>query len=247
MGPFETLGYAEAGRVATVTLKRPLTNMRLVRELTTVCDHLEDESPCEVVVLRGEGGVFHRGIDLTDFRPDQEVDIHGFNKWEKLCARIERLPKATVAAVDGAAMGGGVQLALVCDVRICTRGSTFQVDEVHRGFLPGMATWRLARFVGLGRARRMLAQARVVGAEEAHQIGLVDEVVDGLDAGIAAAVAAFGPVNTVALQLGRRLLDESSATAFEDAIGNFLAAQHRACTQPPFQATLAGAHRGSKG
>lgn len=239
MRPTETLDYSEHGDVATIVLRRPRTNMRMVRELTSVCDHLEDASTCRVAVFRGSDGVFSEGIDFEDFRPDQAMDIHGFNKWEKLCKRIERLERvATVAALDGVARGGGVQLALVCDARIATPRTTLQLDEVHRGFLPGMATFRLAKYVGLGHAKRLLMQCPVVDADEAAALGILDEVCDDLDAGIRATIEAFGPLHAVSVALARRLLNESFATPFEQAIGNFLAAQQRAITQSAFLDTL---------
>jgi enoyl-CoA hydratase len=234
----KTLTYAEDGAVATVTLNRARIDMHMVRELTAVCDHLEDTSEARVVVFRGGGDDFLLGIDFADFRPDHVMDIHGFNKWEKLCVRIERLPMATIAALHGRSVGGGVQLALVCDSRIASADATLQLDEVHQGFLPGMATFRLAKYTGLGRAKRIIMQCPVLSAAEAVDLGILDAVSDDLDAGIAAEIANFGPVHAVSIQLARRLLNESYGTAFEMAIGNFLAAQHRAITQSAFLQTL---------
>lgn len=234
----QTLRYAEDGPVATVTLVRPHIDMRLVRELTAVCDHLEDDSPTKVVVFRGADGVFCRGIDFADFRPDEPVDIHGFNKWEKVCARVERLQKVTVSVLEGPVVGGGVQLALVTDARIMAPDATLQLNEVYLGFLPGMATFRLAKHVGLGHARRLIMRCPVVGADEALRLGLVDEVAADLSAAIPRVVDSFGPTHVVAVTLARRLLDESYQFGFEDALGHFLAAQHRAISQTEFLATL---------
>ncbi len=238
MRPLETLRYEEAGDVATIWLERPRITMAMVRELTAICDHLEDESTCQVVVLRGRQGQFSSGIDFEEFRPEMPMDIHGFNKWEKVCVRIERLPKITVAALEGAVIGGGVQLALVCDARLAVAGTTLQLNEVRLGFLPGMATFRLAKYIGLGQARRLIMQCPIVPAAEAVALGLLDEVVPQLDAGIAATIERFRPIHPVTLELARRLLNESFATDFEDAIGNFLAAQHRAISQTAFQQTI---------
>ena len=238
MGPLQTVEYREAEQVATITLLRPRMNMRMVRELTSICDHLEDESPCTAVVIQGREGVFSAGMDFGEFRADQPVDIHGFNKWEKLCVRIERLPKLTVAAIDGVAVGAGVQLALVCDLRMATPRSTLQLDEVRKGFLPGMATYRLAKSIGLGRAKNLLLTGRELNAAESVDLGILDETALELEAAVQARLEGLQPINTVAVQLARRLLNESFSTSFENAIGNFLAAQHRACTQSAFIRTL---------
>jgi enoyl-CoA hydratase/carnithine racemase len=242
MDGLSTLAYEEVPQhgklVAFVTLLRAHINVRMIRELEAVCDHLEDASQADVVVFRAAGPSFCEGIDFADFAPDKPIDIHGFNKWEKIAVRLERLPKATIALVDGPAIGGGFQLALVLDQRLATRRAVFQLPEVHLGFLPGMATFRLAKYVGLGTARRLMLCAERVSAEEAARLGLIDRVTDDLESALADTIAAFGPVHNVAVELCRRLLNESFATDHEDALGHFLAAQHRAVTQTAFLETL---------
>lgn len=234
----ETLDLVEADGIATVTLKRASINVRQLKELTAVCDHLEDVSDARVVVFRGSEGVFSRGVDFGEFHPDQPLDIHGFNKWEKLCTRLERLPKATIALVDGPAVGGGLQIALVCDLRLATPRASFQLPEAHLGFLPGMATFRLAKYIGLGHAKRFMLTCEVLDAARAADLGMIDRVVDDLDAGLVWAIDALGPNHSVAVTLTRRLLNESYSNSQEDAIGHFLAAQHRAISQGAFAETL---------
>jgi enoyl-CoA hydratase/carnithine racemase len=234
----QTLGYREDGDVAHITLLRPRIDMAMVRELTRVCDHLEDESSCKVVVFRGADGRFSEGIDFQDFRPDQPMDIHGFNKWEKCCVRIERLPKATIAIVEGTCAGGGAQLALVTDATIAHPSARIHFNEVHLGFLPGMATFRLAKHVGLGHAKRLIMQCPVLEPEQAQALGLVQTISEDLDVALAETIAAFGPIHTVAVHLARRLLNESYSVDFENAVGHFLAAQHRAIGQTAFLDTL---------
>jgi enoyl-CoA hydratase len=234
----QTIRYEEDGELARITLVRSRINMEMVRELTAVCDHLEDKSECKVVVLQGSDGRFCEGIDFAEFKPDQPMDIHGFNKWEKISARIERLPKAIIAVVDGPARGGGAQLALVADAVVATPNSTIQFDEVQHGFLPGMATFRLAKVVGLGHAKRLIMQSPVVTAAEAQQLGIVSSVSTDVEVALAETIRAFGPIHNVAVTLARRLLNESFSTGFENAIGNFLAAQHRAIHQTPFLETI---------
>jgi enoyl-CoA hydratase len=234
----QTIRYEEDGELARITLVRSRINMEMVRELTAVCDHLEDKSECKVVVLQGSDGRFCEGIDFAEFKPDQPMDIHGFNKWEKISARIERLPKAIIAVLDGPARGGGAQLALVADAVVATPNSTIQFDEVQHGFLPGMATFRLAKVVGLGHAKRLIMQSPVVTAAEAQQLGIVSSVSTDVEVALAETIRAFGPIHNVAVTLARRLLNESFSTGFENAIGNFLAAQHRAIHQTPFLETI---------
>ncbi|GDX83507.1 enoyl-CoA hydratase [Deltaproteobacteria bacterium] len=231
---YETLSFEDGSDVATLSLKRARINVRQIRELEAVCDHLEDRSTARVLVLRGQS----LGIDFTDFDPKEALDIHGFNKWEKLVSRFERLPKVTIAAVDGPAAGGGFQLVLACDLRVATPAARFSLPEVKLGFLPGMAVFRLAKYVGLGHAKRLVLTGAELGADEALRLGVVDDVGE-IDVVIARALAALGPMHAVAGTLARRLLLESFHTEPEDAIGNFLAAQHRAISQAAFLDTLA--------
>ena len=247
-----TLRYEEANAhgklVAFITLARPQAgnriDVRMIQELSSVCDHLEDHSTADVVVLRSEGPDFCQGIDFEAFAPDKPIDIHGFNKWEKIAVRLERLPKVTVALLDGLAAGGGFQLALVADQRIATPSARLQLPEVHMGFLPGMATFRLAKYVGLGHAKRIMLCAEPVSAARALELGLVDRVSANLDRALGDTIRSFGPIHNVAVQLCRRLLDESFSVDFENAIGHFLAAQHRAVTQTAFLETLEREHQG---
>ncbi len=252
MKALETIRYEEtslAGKtVAFVTLDRPAAgnriDVRMIKDLTAVCDHLEDHSRADVVVFRATGENFCEGIDFSGFSPSTPIDIHGFNKWEKIAVRLERLPKVTVALVDGLAIGGGFQLLLVADQRIATSRASFQLPEVHMGFLPGMATFRLAKYVGLGHAKRLMLCAERLPAARALELGVLDDVDDDLDAALERTITSFGPVHNVAVQLCRRLLNESFSTEFENAIGNFLAAQHRAVTQTAFLDTLQRERKG---
>jgi enoyl-CoA hydratase len=241
----ETLRYEEQGELGTITLLEPFIRMAMVRDLTRICDYLEDESPVKVVVLQGDGDCFSKGIDFGDFKPNEPMDIHGFNKWEKICTRLETLPKATICAMDGEVRGGGVHLALVCDARVATSRTTLQLDEVSLGFLPGMATFRLAKYVGLGHAKRLILQSQQIDAATAASLGIVDTVGDNLAALVQGARDGFGPTHLVAVELGRRLLNECYSTQLEDALGNFLAAQHRAVLQNAFLDTLKAARKPS--
>jgi len=231
---YETIAFEEQGEVATLRLVRERINVKQLRELERVCDYLEDHATAKLLVLRGHS----LGIDFADFDPREALDIHGFNKWEKLVARLERLSQATIALADGDCVGGGFQLMLACDLRWAVPGARFWFPEVHLGFLPGMATWRLARYVGLGHARRMVLTCEKIDGAAAVRYGLLDGTDPNLDHALATARAAFGPTHAVAITLARRLLIESSETGYEDALGNFLAAQHRAISQTAFLETL---------
>ena len=240
MYDYETLRVTQEGNVVTAHLHRPESrnaiNMRMVNELSSLIDTIEDANDVSVLVLRGSCDVFSCGIDLRDFAGHKKRDIYGLQKWERMCRELEKLNKFTVAAVQGECTGGGFQLMLLCDARIAERRASFCFNEVKLGFLPGMATFRLAKCIGLGRAKALILTARKIRAKEAYSWGLVSRVCDqaSFETTLVQTVQDLLPFHPVALEMARRLLDESFATSYEDFLGHFLAAQHRAINSEAF-------------
>ncbi|MGF1528522.1 MAG: enoyl-CoA hydratase/isomerase family protein [Candidatus Competibacterales bacterium] len=218
--------YMEEGGVGIIALESPKITQKLVRDLNALCDRLEDDSACRLVVFRGAEPDFCLGLDLDGFYPTRPADIDIFSRWEKLCTRIERLPKITVAALQGEARGAGAQLVLLCDLRFATRDAQLIFDELEAGMLPGMSTFRLAKSIGLSRAKRVFIQRLAISAERALEWGVIDEICDDLASRVAQAVEEVAGIEPTHVQLTRRLLNESFEFSFEDAIGHFLAAQH---------------------
>lgn len=248
----ETLTFDRRDGIATITLNRPdrgnAISMLMVRELEQLCHRLDDEATDRVVVFRAAGETFSTGIDLLDFPPDEKPDVRGFSRWERACRTIERLPMVTVAAIDGECAGGGLQLALTCDARVATDRAFFHLHEVRDGYLPGMGTFRLAKFIGLGRARFFGMTGRTMDAEEALTLGVIDHLCEppDLDDAVANTIGAFGEIHPDAIELVRRLFDESFEIAYEDFIGCFLAAQNRAIQTDAFKRLIQRAHQTGK-
>lgn len=245
MRQYETLKTEKQGKVVVATLHRPddknAINMQMVNELADLMDRIEDLNDVSVLVLKGNEDAFSCGMDFHAFTPGKKTDVHGFNKWEKMCRQLERLNKFTVAAVLGECTGGGLQLLLTCDARIAGNRASFTLNEVKQGFLPGMATFRLAKFVGLGRAKDLVLTGRTLKAEEARDWGILDRVCEPaeLDQAVKATVEDLLPLHPAALEMARRLLTECYENSYENFIGHFLAAQHRAINDEMFQKTLA--------
>lgn len=237
---YETLSVTQQGAIATVALRRPESrnaiNLRMVRELSRAIDAIDDAADVSVVVIRAEGPCFCSGIDLRDFSVEKPPDHYGLQQWEKVCRQLEGLNKFTVAAVQGECIGGGTQLVLLCDARIADRTARFQLNEVKLGFLPGMATFRLAKYVGIGRAKNLILTGRAVGADEAHAWGLLDTVCDEKDFAkvLQQTIDGLLPFHPEALEMSRRLIHESYACSYEDFLGHFLAAQHRCINSEAF-------------
>ena len=228
---FKTIRFEQQENIVTVWLNRPgqknATSAQMTDELQKAFHKIEDESTCRMLVIRGDNGMFSCGIDLRDFPADQKPDVYGFSKWERMLRTLERLPVITIAAIEAECAGGGMQVALACDVRVAAKDAVFHLYEARFGFLPGMSVFRLAKFIGLGRARRMALTGRRVNAAEAERIGLVDHLCEKgeLEKGIQNAMSEFPDLTVEAIELIRRLLDESFEMSYEDFVGGFLAAQ----------------------
>ncbi len=229
MSSYRTMTIAQAGRTADVTIRwsRPAGSMSddLLRDLDDLLEWIEDERPCDVVVLRLAPDAAPDDDDL----PAPLPDLEHCRRWEKLLVRIDRLPCISVAVIDGLCVRFWMQLALACDHRVATGRSTFQILELKEGYLPGMSTFRLAKYLGIGVARRLMFTAEPVIADRAVALGMIDEACDAeaLDGAVATLLGRLQPARPVATQLARRLLGESFATAFEEFVGQYLASQHR--------------------
>lgn len=240
MEHYETLRVTQEGDVLTAYLHRPESrhaiSMQMVNELSDLMDQVETANDISVFVLRGGPDCFCSGIDLRDFAVDKRRDVYGFQKWEQMARQLENLNKFTVAAVQGECIGGGSQLVLLCDARIAERRASFCFNEVKLGFLPGMATFRLAKYIGLGRAKNLVLTGRKLTANDALQWGLLDAVCDlpDFEGMLRETVDRLLPFHPVALQMARRLLLESYSASYEDFLGHFLAAQHRAINSEAF-------------
>ncbi len=250
MKQYKTLKVAKEGNVVTAGLYRPDSqnsiNMQMVHDLSDLIDTVEDSTDVAVLVLRGSNGVFSSGIDLRDFSLEKPPDIYGLQKWEKMCRQLENLNKFTVAAVEGECTGGGFQLVLLCDARIAERKAIFQLHEVKLGFLPGMATFRLSKYIGLGRAKNIILTGRELRAEKAFDWGILDQVCEktSFEQTLQETIDYLLPFHPVALEMSRRLINESYATDYENFLGHFLAAQHRAINSEAFRRLILKAAAG---
>jgi enoyl-CoA hydratase/carnithine racemase len=232
MPAYTTLRLTDDGQVATLRLARPEAEQRIDRrmvdELARPLTHLEDESRASVLVIQS-GRPFCSGIDWAAFASGGPPDAHDCNRWERAVSALERLPQATLVVVEGACIGAGLDLLLACDSRLATTEATIEVPEVRAGRLPSMMSFRLPKYVGLGTAKRLLLTGARWTAADAAGAGLLDRVVrpEELESARREAVAALAANDATALTMARRLLVEAYATAQEDALGNFLAAQDR--------------------
>lgn len=179
----------------------------LLRQLRSAADGLREDPPGAVVVT-GSARMFAAGADISEFGGPAEARTVGAAFLEALDA-VAAIPRATIAAVNGFALGGGCELALACDFRVAAGTAKFGQPEVLLGIIPGGgATQRLARLVGPARAKDLIFSGRQIGAEEALRLGLIDRIAggDAFDAALEWAIElARGAV--VAQGLAKRAID----------------------------------------
>jgi enoyl-CoA hydratase len=205
------------GGVAVLRLDNPKVNAlsaEVLRQLVAAAEFLADDPPGAVVVTGGER-VFAAGADIAEFAPGGELVDAGQaeqigNLFLRALCAVSEIPRATIAAIGGYALGGGCELALACDFRIASERAKLGQPEILLGIIPGGGgTQRLPRLIGPAKAKDLILTGRQVGAEEALAMGLVDEVVphDELhDRAIAkASELAAGPLRAHAL--AKRAID----------------------------------------
>lgn len=181
---FETIIYQKQKSVLQIILNRPdrlnAINNKLSEELERAIDEVSKDDETRVVVFSGKGKSFCTGADVGElnFNSVEEAG-HFLKKVHTLLNKIENIEKPTIAAINGYALGGGCELALVCDLRIASEKASMGVPEIKMGFLPGGGgTQRLPRLVGISSALEMIYTGESLNAHAAYQIGLVNNVVD---------------------------------------------------------------------
>ena len=180
MGEFVKLTVEDG--VGTLRLDRPKLNPLSGQVSTEIDEYLDeiagDENVRALVVWGGER-VFAAGADIKEMATRDTVQVYRYiSLFQGVFTKLEQMPIVTIAAVNGYALGGGCELAMACDLRVCAEDAQFGQPEILLGVIPGAGgTQRLPRLVGVGRAKELIYSGRFVGAEEAHRIGLVNEVV----------------------------------------------------------------------
>ncbi len=181
MGEFVNLEVSEG--VGTIRLDRPKLNplnVQVAREFGDVVDAVRADEQVRAVVVWGGEKVFAAGADIKEMGKLDAITMFRYiGEFQDVFTRLERLPQITIAAINGYALGGGCEMALACDLRVCATDSKLGQPEILLGVIPGAGgTQRLPRLVGVGRAKQIIYTGRFVDADEALRIGLVNEVVE---------------------------------------------------------------------
>ena len=179
---YQTIRYEKQENIGILTINRPealnALNSAVIGDLEQAITEVEKDAGLGALIITGEGRSFVAGADIGEQLP---MDVASGRKWGQrgsaLFRRIEKLEIPTIAAVNGFALGGGCEISMSCDIRICSDNAVFGQPEVGLGITPGFGgTQRLARLVGAGMAKQMIYTARNIKAADAYRIGLVNEV-----------------------------------------------------------------------
>jgi enoyl-CoA hydratase len=177
---YQTIIAETRGNVGLITLNRPKAlnalNDQLIDELARALDALEADAEVGAIVLTGSDKAFAAGADIKEMAGKSFMDAYGGNfieKWQ----RLSRCRKPTIAAVNGYALGGGCEVAMMCDIILAGEGAKFGQPEITIGTIPGSGgTQRLTRVIGKAKAMDMVLTGRQMGAEEAERSGLVSRI-----------------------------------------------------------------------
>ena len=178
----EFITYEVEGQIGIITINRPKAlnalNSAVLDELDKTLDAVDQEAiRCLILTGAGEKS-FVAGADIGEMSTLTKAEGESFGKkGNDVFRKLETFPIPVIAAVNGFALGGGCEISMSCDIRICSENAVFGQPEVGLGITPGFGgTQRLARIVGTGKAKEMIYGARNIKAEEAYRIGLVNNV-----------------------------------------------------------------------
>lgn len=216
---YRHLNVEKSEGIATVTINRPevrnALNAETWREIRAVIRELAGDDDVKVAIFTGSGDkAFASGADINVLKQRTMVEaLEGES--QAILAELEDFSKPTIAAINGYCLGGGCELAMACDIRIAAESARLGQPEVNIGIIPGAGgTQRLARLVGLGKAKELILTGDIIDAQEALRIGLVNKVVpdDQLMAAardMARKIMAKGPL---AVRLAKTVVNVSLST-----------------------------------
>jgi methylglutaconyl-CoA hydratase len=224
---YTTIQLAHHAAVATITLNRPdkrnAISFELMDDLLRGLDEVA-KSRAQVLIITGAGKAFCSGMDLDDLKAligrSAEQNLKDSETMVRLFRSLYEFPKVTIAAVNGAAIAGGTGLALLCDFTLAVPEAKFGYTEVRIGFVPAIVSTFLLRQVGEKQARDLLLTGRIIGAEEAARIGLINEIVapENLLAKAGELAAMLLENSPASLQATKRLLTDHARAELDAQI-----------------------------
>ena len=224
---FKYIIYEKSERIATITLNRPEVlnafSKEVADEVLQAVDDIRKDENVRVVILTGAGEkAFSAGADIKAMKgmnalKARELSLMG----EKICSAFENLEKPVIAAINGYALGGGLETAMSCDIRIASENARMGQTEVNIGLIPGWGgTQRLIRLVGATKAKELIYTGKIIDAKTAEQFGIVNMVVsaDKLKETVRQFAAELAQKAPVALKVAKAVINKGAEISLDAAI-----------------------------
>jgi enoyl-CoA hydratase len=226
MKSYNTIRLEKKEGIGYLTLNRPEVrnafNQEMIDEIRDALRLIDKDESIRVLIITGAGKAFQAGADIAELRVMKPMDILRWNEGiVRINAALEKLRQPVIAAINGVAMGGGLELAISCTLRVIVESAKMAVPEVKLGIIPGTGgTQRLPRLIGKGRAAEMLLTGDVVNAQGAYEMGLVNRVVPDGEAiqgaeELAKKIMANGPL---AVEMAKDALEIGKDLPLEQAV-----------------------------
>ena len=224
---FKFIVYEKSEGIATITLNRPEAlnafSKEVVSEALQALEDIRSDESVRVVILTGAGEkAFSAGADIKamigmNASKARELSLMG----EKLCLALENLEKPVIAALNGYALGGGLEVAMSCDLRIASENSRMGQTEINIGLIPGWGgTQRLTRLVGRTKAKEMVFTGKMIDAKTAEQLGIVNMVVpaDKFREAVRQFALELASKAPVAIKVAKALIDKGAEIGLDSAL-----------------------------
>jgi enoyl-CoA hydratase/carnithine racemase len=235
MQQLATMFWEKDGQVARLTLNRPerlnAMNNQATMDLNAVAEAIAADDAIRLVVITGTGRSFSTGIDLKQLSAN-EIEMVYHQRFERALRTFETMEKLVMVGIKQYCLGGGLQLALASDIRVAADDAILGLPAIKECLIPGLSTYRLARYVGLGRTKRLILSGLNISAAEAFQMGLVDHVVplEDFDAKLEELVQQYLSNNSTATRLSKLLINETFNLDYDAALGRYMQLQEIAQT-----------------
>ena len=239
IGTYETLNVRKDGALVRLEMTRPrLLNavaMTGAREMVDAANRIAADSDVRMVAITGAGRAFCTGMDLKDLSAGR-IEQSYFKMWDDALRTFETMDKLVLCLLHGYAIGGGLQLALACDIRVCTPTARLGLPAIKESLIPGLGTFRLARYVGLGRAKSLIIRGNMIDGREAERIGMVDHLVEEDTAleDFDGWLAEYARTNSEAARASKQLLVDCFDLGWDAFFRKYLVLQGNAVAGPDF-------------
>jgi enoyl-CoA hydratase len=240
----ETMYFEKQGGIGRLTLNRPhllnAMNYQGALDMNRAAEMIRDDPDLRVTLIRGSGRAFSTGIDLKQLVAGETPHDY-YEKWDRALRILEQAESILVCAMHGYALGGGLQLALACDIRIATESCQMGLPAIKEGIVPGLGAFRLPRYIGLGRAKQMALSGDNIDGRRAYEIGLIDHVVktDAFEEEVNALVEKYSRVCSEGTRQSKILLNLSFDMPHGQFFEEYLRRQRIALASPDHQEAMA--------